>query len=257
MRYSRCLHSIVNYRRPSRLLIESLVSLLLCVSAQCLYISASQPATAHAASVNMLATVHSPLPGSDCTHQAEDFVPQSIQLNSLPLDGLYTTIDPEYHYGVTGDSLSKINAQMALCSPIRENEIHYAATTYYNLSWQLQYRQFGDMCTIDTARVGLHISMVFPAWSPPIATPIDTTLGWNRFLRNLHTHENGHVARDQAAGKAIQNMFHSLPPTLCTRITALATERANRIIASLDATNQRYDSDTDHGRTQGAVLSTH
>ncbi|MBC7546678.1 DUF922 domain-containing protein [Candidatus Saccharibacteria bacterium] len=239
----------IGFKRPPRLLVESSISLILCVAAQCLYVSASQPATASAGGFGTIAS------SSRCAPAPTGFIPQTIQLDAQPSNGLHTVIDRQYDYTVTGNSVSQIYTQMTNCTPISEGANRYAATTYYNLNWQLQYQQAGNICSVDTASVGLHIALVFPVWSPNAASEAAVTAGWNRFISDLHTHEAGHVARDIAAGTALQATLQALPSADCSMVTQLATQRADALITQLDASNQHYDRDTDHGRTQGAVLS--
>lgn len=244
----------IRWRRPSRLLVESCLSLVLCVAAQSLYVSVSQPAIAGASSAPIRAS-SSKFTHAKCQSEAAGYLPAALPGNALQNTGLTTVIDAEHTYNVTGNSVPQIYSQIANCTPVTEQGQRYAASTYYNLTWQLSYRQTGDSCSIKNAYVGLHISVVYPTWQPTVTTPSSLSATWTRFSTNLHTHENGHVSRDKAAGAKLVSALQSLPPASCDDLTKRATAVSNAIVDELNTSNVTYDNDTDHGRTQDAVLS--
>ncbi len=91
---------------------------------------------------------------------------------------------------------------------------------------------------------------------------------FDQFYRNLVTHEQGHVDRCNEAGRTLEDRVRTIPSkTKCAMDYATACDLAwqeienefntifNDVSNDLDQVCEQYDTDTNHGETQGATLN--
>ena len=184
-------------------------------------------------------------------------VDTSVQAPSVSADqpGLHQVAVTSNTYTVFGDSVDAVNAQMARCTPTNNGNDRFAASTVYSINWSFRYQSGTDgLCTVTSASVGLAIGQIFPAWQPSSGSSSALRNSWQTFITNLATHENGHRALDQATAATILSDLQNVPATNCGDIEAAANNKANSDLAALDQANDAYDSNTNHGVTQGAIL---
>jgi predicted secreted Zn-dependent protease len=165
--------------------------------------------------------------------------------------GLELTVEPIHTYQVQGTDTEQIRAQLARCSPISA----FSADTSYSIDTHYSYYVNTDgQCSISDATVGLHISQTLPQWQASTATSPKTSQQWNTYLAHLTTHENGHAALDVQYARQLAATLQSFSAPNCNhagqRITSLVTAKINQ----LNIANNRYDAQTNHGATQGAIL---
>ncbi len=89
---------------------------------------------------------------------------------------------------------------------------------------------------------------------------------WDRFLKNVRTHEDGHskicndgVAKvtkkaDSPTGKASAKTCKAACEAAAKQVEEALATGFSEGVAGVDAENDKYDSDTGHGATQGATL---
>jgi predicted secreted Zn-dependent protease len=170
---------------------------------------------------------------------------------ALPLSnqqpGVKVVVDAPNYYTVFGTTISQAKAQIAQCSPVENGR--YAAVTTSAINWQFSYYKDSTtlQCKISTVAVGVHTAFLYPSWNTP-------NQQWRTFMASITIHEQGHAAMDLAAANAILTDLQTMPLTDCATIGAAADYRANGHIAALRQANASYDTDTNHGATQGARL---
>ena len=88
-----------------------------------------------------------------------------------------------------------------------------------------------------------------PAPAPGLAE------AWDSYIAALTLHEQGHVDRDVQSAQQLLDDLEALGEADCgslaTEVGALATKAS----IALAQANVDYDTQTSHGRTQGAVLA--
>ena len=170
-------------------------------------------------------------------------------------EGLSQVIDTPAYYQIFGNTSGQIQTQLQKCAPRSTNGEAFAGEASYALSWQYTSNNTsGGLCIPANIRVGLHVNMILPKWSPTDQATTDLAGKWQSFINNLTLHENGHVIRDvQYANQLLRNLQNH-PATDCAALTAQIQAEANATLADLDAANADYDSHTNHGATQGAIL---
>jgi predicted secreted Zn-dependent protease len=188
-----------------------------------------------------------------CTRGTEPR-PSTIALSDSS-NGVILRTDSSNRYRVYGTSTSAIWSQIKRCSPVRDGGV-FAADTSYQLSYVYRYAAgSGGLCRVASAAVSMHVSQIFPAWSPASGTSSATTDAWHRFISGLHKHENGHVSIDTSyAHKIYDAMLSAQPASSCNNLKSNVDAAVHHMQAQLTAANDAYDASTGHGRTQGAVL---
>jgi predicted secreted Zn-dependent protease len=174
---------------------------------------------------------------------------------SVKHPGLSQVASGPFYYAVSGVTPQQINSNMAACSvasPGASGE--FAADTAYVINWQTTYKTAGNgQCKTDKVAVGLTTRHTYPNWADP-AAPAATATTWNTFIRQLHIHEEGHVALDQQYAARILQSLQTLPAASCHTIGLQVDTAAKAIVRTLDQANKDYDTTTGHGQTQGAIL---
>jgi predicted secreted Zn-dependent protease len=199
---------------------------------------------------------------TNVTEPVETCVPYSGTLSPSPMPltddsvSLNQQMDQPSTYQIFGRNGDTLRSQIRQCAPKDDGQSsQFAAETIYNLTWRYQYVSIGnDVCQVTNASVGIHISQIMPLWRPDSKTPASFTSGWNNFAKNLSTHENGHVNLDLQYAQALLNDLRDFPPTPCSQMAESVKHLADSDSAMLAQANDNYDSTTNHGATQGAIL---
>lgn len=187
-----------------------------------------------------------------CTGSAYQ-LPAPIDLSDKPA-GLSAIVDAPSYYQVYGSTVSDVRSMIAAC-PLRQPIGNYQATTSYRLGWQYSVVVVGDgTCRLSNVQVGLHVNQYLPYFSPTASTPSALATHWNSFATSLKTHEDGHVAIDSRYANTLTNALQNLGALDCNSINSQAKLTINGYLAALNAANDLYDAQTNHGATQGAVL---
>lgn len=127
------------------------------------------------------------------------------------------------YYDVDGDTVEDIRAAMTANTP----QEFWAFTQWY-VSWT------------STCEVTVKITYTYPDWAGYDDADPELQDYWDNFIKNLEIHEHGHGDNGRGAGQEIED-------TRCG-------EDPYRIIRNWGQEDVNYDTDTDHGRTQGAVF---
>lgn len=183
--------------------------------------------------------------------------PTQLDLSSAPL-GLTIQSDQPTKYHVFGDTADQIRTQIQHCGPRSDSsaDAEFTGQTAYTLTWQYDLTQAGDACSIMGVRVGLHTSMALPYWQPTSKAASGLQGRWQRFDNSLQTHENGHVAIDKLYAAKLTVDLEDLGSLPCSDVASVVQDTANSVTAVLNQANDAYDTTTDHGATQGAILPT-
>ena len=190
---------------------------------------------------------------ANCSPYAGTTAPSSLSLSSAP-DGLAKQIDSPTTYQIYGNTAATLRAQVRQCAPKSDDASGaiFTAQTIYKLTWQYSYVSIGDgSCKISHAKVGLHVMQIMPFWQPTTAA-----LGsqWQSFMGALATHENGHTALDTQYAQTLLDDLNGFPATPCGQLAQSVKHITDSDVATLNQANDNYDSSTNHGATQGAIL---
>jgi hypothetical protein len=103
--------------------------------------------------------------------------------------------------------------------------------------------------TITRVDVTLTRRIVMPRWVERDQAPAAERAEWDRMVRNLRTHENGHATRARTWAPRLKQRMLNQPES----------EEANikeTFLTDHQAEQDQYDTDTHHGQTQGVTLNT-
>ena len=179
--------------------------------------------------------------------------PASPQSLSTDNPGLQKNVDI-YYYKIYGYTANQLRAQIHACGPKDETGT-WGAYTAYNINWRYDYDDTGAGCGIKNVTVGLQVDMYLPDWqkSENFAAGLDES--WSTYISALTTHENGHRDYDvDGAGKILNTLSNLGSYNTCTEVGDAADIKGYEILDEIKALNESYDTSTNHGSTQGAVL---
>ena len=150
-----------------------------------------------------------------------------------------------------GGSLAQALAHATPIRPRWWQRFH--GLTSWNITWRYQQQVDADgRCRAVEVRVDLTTEITLPEL-------VEATEGdrkaFDTYLEALKVHELGHhdIAR-AAAGKLLSGFGQSGLFPDCKALDAHIGSLTDRLIAEAKSTEQRYDSETRFGRTQGVVL---
>ena len=155
-------------------------------------------------------------------------------------------------YVVSGASAQEIRSNLNRLGPVSEQGRH-DAMTYWYIRWSYPFERRADSCDTGPVKVSVSIRMQMPQWSPPADAASDVSESWNRYLRALEHHENGHVNHGlQAAREVLEQLQRLDAKESCPAMDLAANAAANRILEDYRQRDKAYDQRTRHGATQGA-----
>lgn len=189
-----------------------------------------------------------------CAPDTTYSMPANLSLADAPA-GLTQQIDPVHYYKIYGYNSAQVRQQIINCAPKLGGGEDYTGYTTYSLSWRYDYAVIGaNECKVTNVKMGLHVSEVLPAWQSAAQADGNYASQWQRFIANLNTHEQGHTVFDkQYAAQALTDL-QNLAPAACDSVSQLADATVKADLTALNQANDNYDTVTNHGATQGAIL---
>lgn len=126
--------------------------------------------------------------------------------------------------------------------------------TRWHVDWHYHWHfDANGVCRITDTTIALASTITLPTLVNGSAAQ---TNAMNNFLEALRVHELGHVSIGTQAADAIDRALLDLPPMAnCQILDSQAGRVAQHTLDQWRETERRYDSDTGHGRTQGAFLT--
>jgi predicted secreted Zn-dependent protease len=184
--------------------------------------------------------------------------PAQLDLASTP-DSLSVQADQATPYRIYGNTADDLRTQIKRCAPDAAGsaDAEFAAQTDYSLTWQYSVVVNNTSCTLTDVKVGLHTAMALPVWQPTSAATPGLAGRWQTFANSLATHEQGHADIDKTYAAKLLSDLNNMSPVPCDAITADASTVVGADVLALNQANDTYDTATNHGATQGAVLPTY
>lgn len=131
----------------------------------------------------------------------------------------------------------------------------YDSVTTWNVKWHYGYDRGPQTCSAESFKTSIDITFRFPKWVRDDGASQSLVDKWDCYMKNLVMHENGHRDMAVEAAEELARAVAAMPPAsscseLDRRVRALHKERMQK----LNADEKKYDADTNHGHTQGAVF---
>ena len=131
----------------------------------------------------------------------------------------------------------------------------YDAVTSWDMKWDYGYDRDAQACAVDSFKVTVEILFRYPRWVRTRETSPQLVEKWDRYMKNLMTHESGH--RDlavEAAAKLSSAVAALTPPSTCVELDRRVRALYRARMAKLNEDQKAYDATTNHGVTQGALF---
>lgn len=197
---------------------------------------------------------HLPLPASPQTAtpacQRPGAVPPVASAASSAA-GLHLLTTPPVLYDIYGNSSAQIRQQLLTCTPAGSG---FSASTDFWIGSRYRYTSTSDgSCQLSDISVTLRIRQIFPRWQSSSSAPLPLNTQWQAYSSHLRTHENGHTTLNQQYAREAYKALTSLPSQPCTSIDRVVERIMNQTTTEMNVINDRYDAQTNHGATQGAI----
>ncbi|MGD0272231.1 MAG: DUF922 domain-containing Zn-dependent protease [Gaiellaceae bacterium] len=170
-----------------------------------------------------------------------------------PQPGLTVSTRAVY-YRITGRTASDLRSQMNRRGPLDYfTGKRYDAFANWTFSWWYHDRVRAGKCRITSAKVLVELKYTYPRWAPPRSASAQLQRKWQRYLKALHKHENGHGAIAAEMGRKMLQSIRSLAPrSSCRRLEAAADQVGADGVEQANKVEAAYDARTNHGASQGA-----
>jgi predicted secreted Zn-dependent protease len=178
--------------------------------------------------------------------------PPEPGLEALTAPDGVTSIDRIETYPVVGGDRRTIGA--ALRAGITDaNGRRFAGYHTWHLTWRYETRAEFGHCTIARATVTLTSTVTLPVWTPPPGVDSSLVSQWEQYRRALAVHERGHRAITYAGAGRVLRAIRGVPDQSCAFIGDAVRAMAEPLLAAIRVDEARYDVETRHGATQGAI----
>lgn len=162
-------------------------------------------------------------------------------------------IDRHETYEVTGTTTDELATSIREKGP-RIDDHGFGARTHWNVRWSYGYGRRGAECRVMRADVELEVSVTTPVWIAEPGAPAELVEVWTAFTAALDTHESGHRQHAIEAARAVRDALNEARSPSCVEMERETNATVRDVIARYHQRDRDYDIETEHGRTQGAVL---
>lgn len=154
-------------------------------------------------------------------------------------------------YLVQGETLAELSASMKAHRP----HAHNAFTEWY-IDWNYSFDISADKWKLRDFDLRVQVRYTMPQWSPPDGVDPEVVAEWERFLKAVVFHEQGHAEIGLRCASEIREVigFTTWQGKDRAEVKAKIDAKCQSILKRFRASEVAYDEDTDHGRTQGARL---
>ncbi len=167
--------------------------------------------------------------------------------------GLQVVTDTRW-YDVAGATVDELIQQVSELGP-RDASGAWGATTAWTFDWTHTLSQSAGACVIDSARVNLRVTFTYPRWLAPGDAAPELVATWARYVAATTLHENGHRDIAVQAGSDLLDAIRAVPAAgSCGELEQRVRSATDRVVASHQRRQERYDERTDHGAAQGAAF---
>ena len=153
-------------------------------------------------------------------------------------------MEHEDDYSVSGNTASQLRASI---NANRGQD--YDALTTWNIEWSVK------ACATPTWSVSLDVSYRLPKWDAPAGADTVLVTQWRSYWDALHCHEYGHGQLGLDCAHRVYDALAALPGNNdCAALSSSAKPVFDDILADCHTREVKYDADTNHGATMGAVF---
>ncbi len=159
------------------------------------------------------------------------------------------------YYNVSGGSIAELREQMKQNGTRWNDDRTYAALTTWNIKYKFDVAENNGRYSIGSVNTKLDIVYRYPRLASAAGLSEQVAGQWSNYMGNVNIHEIGH--RDISA-KAAADINQALSELGTFGSRRELNKSADRIVEArlkrLKEEQIKYDDDTHHGITQGAIL---
>lgn len=167
------------------------------------------------------------------------------------------THEMQTYYKISGSSDRELRTQMNTQGPV-DNDRHFDAKTSWHINWHYNWHYDGPNqthCYVTSVQVSTDINTILPLWTDEKTADSMLQNKWDTYLVNLTNHEQGHGINGKRAADEIEKALLETPVQRdCNALKTELDKRAYDIVHKHNDWDVQYDTDTHHGKTQGAVF---
>lgn len=159
------------------------------------------------------------------------------------------------YYEICGCSEKELHCDLKQKCVTWNDGHKYDSLTSWDVKWDHGFDQTSETCTINSFKPIVEIAFRYPKWKRTDDAPRSLMEKWDRYLKNLITHENGH--RDmvvEAANDLSRAVAQLTPAPSCDDLDRNVRALFRKRMEKMNKDQREYDETTKHGATQGAVF---
>ena len=152
-------------------------------------------------------------------------------------------------YAVTGSTVEQVRASLEANGPG-----DYHATTNWRVSYRFNYAFSAGMCRVTSRTVHTKIVYLYPKWNAPAEASQALRDKWSTYFAGLTVHEEGHGKTGKITARRVDRMIGRATAGTCPALETQVSRAFKRLIKRGQARDVKYDAETNHGATQGAIF---
>ncbi len=188
---------------------------------------------------------------SNCPVSTPFKIAQPIDLTDQPLGFHVITEDPQY-YTIFGTKFSSLQNQIVRCRSI-EGDFDPIKNVWYQTKYRY-YETSKDQCKLKDVVVAVRVATLYPDLEPTIKVIPKLMDRWNPYIKAFEAHQKIHKDISVQFGQYLYDGLVSFPDTPCDKIKDQVTVFFDQKRREHASAHERYDIETDHGKTEGVKL---
>ena len=188
-------------------------------------------------------------------NQVTFLVVTAVFLFSTPAVMADPKVMENYHYYIIEPKNSKdLPSALDRATPINENGRTFYGYTHWQVHWTFRFWTTTDgTCTLQQVNTTVNVDYTLPQLANTVNDEA-TLAAFQRYILALKEHEHGHAKNGMDAANEVESTLTGMSAASCPAAESMANEKGQGILRKYSQRDKDYDEQTQHGRTQGAVL---
>jgi predicted secreted Zn-dependent protease len=160
------------------------------------------------------------------------------------------------YYDIRPQSASAIIFELRKHSPVRKNRLVFYGNTEVEFRPLFRWKKIGKLCYVQDFIVNVNTEYTMPRLSEDQSFDQLTRIKFDKFYDALLIHEKGHGELGIKAANDIHHLLENAKPVQGCKVLEKRLKRdINNVIYSYKKQHKAYDTSTNHGGTQGAIIN--
>ncbi|WP_339138765.1 MAG: DUF922 domain-containing protein [Candidatus Electrothrix sp. GW3-4] len=159
------------------------------------------------------------------------------------------------YYRVSGSTAREIRNDLDRKTPVNEKGKKYDAYTTWLVHWKYHWNASEDQCRITQVSTTVDVQYILPKLKRSAPLPKALVNKWERYLRALLQHENGHKDIGVRAANEIEEKIRNMKPRrTCQQLELDANRLGHKVLDKYLIIEDEFDRTTNHGGNDGAIF---